>query len=89
MAEMLPTPSSWQMAEMHARIFKNQLYSGKLEQEQKEKKEKLYTYASWEGGFWIEWKNGDQLDTLAKLTRLEIMNVFCFVMTTLRFSPCY
>jgi len=34
------------MAEMHARIFKNQLYSGKLEQEQKEKKEKLYTYAS-------------------------------------------
>jgi len=33
------------MAEMHARICKNQLYSGKLEQEQKEKKEKLYTAA--------------------------------------------
>jgi hypothetical protein len=51
------------MAEMHARICKNILYSGKLEQEQKEKKEKL--------------------------KRLEIMNVFCFVMMTLCFSPCY
>ena len=29
------------MAEMHARTCKNQLYSGKVEQEQKEKKEKL------------------------------------------------
>jgi hypothetical protein len=29
------------MAEMQARTCKNQLYSGKLEHEQKEKKEKL------------------------------------------------
>jgi hypothetical protein len=34
------------MAEMQARICRNQLYSRKLEQEQKEKKEKLYTYGS-------------------------------------------
>ena len=34
------------MAEMHARICKNQLYSGKLEQEQKEKKENYIPMAA-------------------------------------------
>jgi hypothetical protein len=32
------------MAEMHARICKNQLYSGKLEQEQREEGKTIYLW---------------------------------------------